>query len=148
MNILNWQLYLPLYWNTSWASLGTPPKTASVNLGYPLSIFWAFTSSLCWSYERMSSTGQKYRVSSVNDEQRGSKFKCLQKHLLPKPTILTHLQKFSPLNSSTLPFPLCSAPSTFWMLLGRPSFSMLRGPRTLWPVYTQNRVPVERKCSL
>lgn len=40
-------VYLPLYWNTSWASLGTPPKKVSVYLGYPLSIVWAFTSSLC-----------------------------------------------------------------------------------------------------
>lgn len=49
MMICNWQVCLPLYWNTSWASVGMPPKTTSVYRGYPLSIFWAFTSSLFWS---------------------------------------------------------------------------------------------------
>lgn len=91
----------------------------------------------------------KHRMTSVKAEQRGSNLSASRNtHFLTQPHILTHLQKFSPLNSSTLPFPLCSAPSTFWMLLGRPSFSMLRGPRTLWPVYTQNRVPIDRKRSL
>ena len=43
-----WYYNLPLYWNTSWESLGTPPKTTSVYLGYPLSMICFLVSNLEW----------------------------------------------------------------------------------------------------
>ena len=52
--------------------------------------------------------------------------------------VCSYFQNLSLLNRRTLPFLLCSAPSTFSKLLGKPSFSILRGPCTSCPLYTQN----------